>query len=82
MILPGYHRRGIGSRILGEMQERCRLEGVPLTLEASMQGERMYRARGFRLLKRFEMKVEEEEEAGGFMIYEPPLEERFEGQER
>lgn len=70
-VLPSYQRRGIGSKILGEIQEKCRKEGVPLALEASPAGEPMYRARGFKLMERFSMSLPGEEDNGGLMMYDP-----------
>lgn len=70
-VLPNYQRRGIGSTIMGEVQEMCRKEGVPLVLEASPEGEPMYLARGFKLLKRFGFSIEGENDRGGMMIYNP-----------
>jgi len=76
-VLPSYQRRGIGSRILGELQERCRQEGVPIALEASPAGEPLYRARGFKLMERFAMTLPDvanttsQADAGGLMMYDP-----------
>ncbi|KAH8603075.1 hypothetical protein B0O99DRAFT_588125 [Bisporella sp. PMI_857] len=63
---------GIGKRLMGEVIKKAEKEGVVVGLEASEEGEKMYRRVGFRLLGRFDQGnlVENNEEVGGIMIWE------------
>jgi len=75
VVSPGHQRRGIGKALMMQVMQMARDEKVPLGLEASIEGERLYTKLGFELLRRFGMNIEgleEEEKYGGLMVYYPP----------
>ena len=47
-IDPAYQRRGIGSKLMEWGMERSKEEGIPITLDASSAGLRLYQKLGFR----------------------------------
>ena len=58
---PNAQRRGIGTSILGELQERARSRGVPLSLRAfviNFGAQRLYRRLRFREVSRDEQAIE------------------------
>jgi GNAT superfamily N-acetyltransferase len=75
VVCPGHQRRGIGKALMMQVIQKARDEKVPLGLEASAEGERLYTVLGFELLRRLGMNIEgmeEEEKSGGLMVYYPP----------
>ena len=65
---------GIGKRLIGEVLVWAEKEGVVVALEASEEGEWLYRSVGFELLGRFRMDKEYEKvlgEGGGIMMWSP-----------
>jgi ribosomal protein S18 acetylase RimI-like enzyme len=80
VIDAAYQKRGIGTRLMKEVIEKAERENVPIGLEASMEGERLYRGVGFDLLGRFEHQKEETDNpifppgywnGGGVMMWTP-----------
>lgn len=53
VVLPEFQGRGIGKRLMGEVISRAEEENVPIGIEASAEGEIMYRRVGFKLVSRF-----------------------------
>lgn len=69
VVSSGFQRRGLGRMLMEEVLRRAREEGVVVGLEASADGEKLYRRLGFELRGRFEMEVGEG--GGGVMMWEP-----------
>ncbi|KAA8911078.1 acyl-CoA N-acyltransferase [Sphaerosporella brunnea] len=63
-------RRGVGTALMRVGMRAAEEDGVPLALEASDQGEGLYRKLGFRLRRRFNLYFEGE--SGGVMVWTPP----------
>ncbi len=63
--------RGIGKKLMSEVVERAGTEGVVVGLEASAEGERLYRSVGFELLARFTGDPIGGKEEGGVMMWRP-----------
>ncbi|KAI5819005.1 acyl-CoA N-acyltransferase [Pyronema omphalodes] len=73
VVSPGHQKRGVGSRLMRVVLERAEVEGVVVGLEASPEGEALYRRLGFVLLQRFKNKLGDwENEQGGVFLWEPP----------
>jgi GNAT superfamily N-acetyltransferase len=77
VIDPAYQRMGVGKRLMKVILERAEKENVPVGLEASMEGEGLYRSIGFDLLGRFVEKSflnfpAEYWGCGGVMMWMPP----------
>jgi ribosomal protein S18 acetylase RimI-like enzyme len=73
VVRTEYQGMGIGKRLMREVLKRAQGEGVVVGLEASEEGEWMYRSVGFKLLGRFEQ-GEYEEVLGrgwGIMMWTP-----------
>ncbi|KAI9735735.1 MAG: hypothetical protein M1818_006343 [Claussenomyces sp. TS43310] len=66
VVLEEWQMQGIGKRLMKEAFVRAQQDGVPVCLEASAQGEMMYRKLGFQLLGRFSGHMETK---GGIMIW-------------
>jgi len=72
VVSPDFHRRQIGKRLMNEVLKRAEEDNVPVGLEASVKGEKLYNAMGFELLARFnEAQSAFEERKGGFMMWSP-----------
>lgn len=72
VVRPDYQRRGIGSKIMRIVMDMAKREKVPLVLEATAEGEKLYSHLGFRLVSRFQLTIfNTDKEAGGLMAYEP-----------
>lgn len=70
MVAPDYERQGIGGRLLRWGIENGREEGVPVTLNASPHGLRLYERHGFRDVGHV-LVGEEQVDYGPFMIWDP-----------
>jgi len=53
VVSPEWQGKGVGTLLLKELLDRARKEGVIVGLEASPDGEHLYRKVGFELLSRF-----------------------------
>jgi ribosomal protein S18 acetylase RimI-like enzyme len=63
---------GVGKALLKPALERAEREGLPVALEASADGERLYRSAGFELLDRFLFRIIESDAwSGGVMMWKP-----------
>ncbi|KAF8860087.1 hypothetical protein BDZ45DRAFT_672806 [Acephala macrosclerotiorum] len=71
VIREEFQGRKAGKRLMAEVIQRAEAENVVVGLEASKEGEPMYRSVGFGLLARFTGGAEFEERAGGVMMYAP-----------
>jgi ribosomal protein S18 acetylase RimI-like enzyme len=77
VVSKEFQGRKIGKALMGEVTKRAQAEGVCVGLEASAQGEMMYRSVGFELISRFQplkgmdYGAEQDGEAGGIMIWKP-----------
>lgn len=69
VVSSGWQRRGVGGLLMEEVLTRARGEGVVVGLEASGDGERLYRKLGFELRGRFDMVVGPD--VGGIMMWTP-----------
>jgi GNAT superfamily N-acetyltransferase len=65
-----WQRKGIGMKIMEQVLEKAQSEGVIIGLEASAEGERLYRKCGFELLAKFTQEIEMLGQ-GGIMIWRP-----------
>jgi predicted N-acetyltransferase YhbS len=81
VVDAAYQKRGIGKRLMKEVIEKAEKENVPIALEASMEGERLYSSVGFDLLGRYKHQKEETDNSifppnywngGGIMMWTPP----------
>lgn len=63
--------RGIGKRLMSEVLRRAGEEGVVVGLEASPEGECLYRSVGFELLGRFSGETIGVADQGGIMLWRP-----------
>ncbi|MCJ1350225.1 MAG: hypothetical protein MMC33_000206 [Icmadophila ericetorum] len=78
-----WQRQGVGKLLMQEVLERAKKEGVCVGVEASKEGEGLYRKCGFGLLGRFELIVPgAEPDDGGVMVWEPWSQEEEEEQQR
>lgn len=81
VVLKEFHRRGVGRLLITEGIKKAEADRVCLGLEASKEGELLYRSVGFKLIARFSMVLaEEERDTGGIMIYTPAAVENAENQ--
>ncbi|RDL42471.1 uncharacterized protein BP5553_02450 [Venustampulla echinocandica] len=72
VVLKEFQGRGAGKLLMGQVVKRAEAEGVPVGLEASMEGERLYRSVGFKVLSRFSLVLSEaDRDTGGFMLWSP-----------
>ncbi|OAF58699.1 hypothetical protein VC83_04973 [Pseudogymnoascus destructans] len=72
VVAEQWRGRGVGKKLMAWVLEQAQKEGVVVSLEASMMGERLYRSIGFDLLDRFIMKIDENDESeGGIMMWSP-----------
>ncbi|KAB8261553.1 acyl-CoA N-acyltransferase [Aspergillus pseudonomiae] len=72
VVSADWRRRGIGRRLMGEAMRRAQEEGVVVGLEASGDGEQLYRSLGFELRGRFCMILGSEDgNVGGIMMWRP-----------
>lgn len=69
VVSSSYQRRGVGRLLMGEVLQRARDEGVVVGLEASAEGEKLYRNLGFELRGPFSMILGLS--AGGVMMWTP-----------
>ncbi|KFY00914.1 hypothetical protein V495_07098 [Pseudogymnoascus sp. VKM F-4514 (FW-929)] len=72
VVSEPWQGRGIGKKLMAWVVAQAQKEGVVIGLEASGQGERLYRSMGFDLLDRFILLIDEtEENVGGIMMWSP-----------
>lgn len=69
VVSSDYQRRGIGKRLMCEILGRAEEEGVVVGLEASEDGEKLYRSLGFELRGHFSMVIGRP--VGGIMMWTP-----------
>lgn len=68
IVIPGWQRRGVGQALMKAGLDMARAEGLPMTLEATTEGEHLYKALGFKLLTPYQRSFEK---AGGMMYWYP-----------
>lgn len=72
VVSQEFQRRGVGRALMNEVVSRAEEQGVPIQLEASPEGEKLYKSIGFELLDRFMNPFgESEKNEGGVMIWHP-----------
>jgi ribosomal protein S18 acetylase RimI-like enzyme len=74
VVSPEWQGKGVGTILMKEVMDRARKEGVIVGLEASPDGEFLYRKVGFELLSRFyyeEGSPIASPNAGGIMMWTP-----------
>jgi ribosomal protein S18 acetylase RimI-like enzyme len=74
VVSPEWRGKGVGTQLMKEVLDRARKEGVIVGLEASADGEHLYRKLGFELLSRFyydEGSSIASPNEGGVMIWKP-----------
>ncbi|TGO63790.1 hypothetical protein BOTNAR_0096g00260 [Botryotinia narcissicola] len=72
VVLPEYQGKGIGRLLMEYILERAGKENVPAGLTASIEGEKLYRKLGFRMLGDFYTRVgRQHADGGGHMIWWP-----------
>ncbi|CEO59927.1 hypothetical protein PMG11_04577 [Penicillium brasilianum] len=69
VVASSHQRRGIGQRLMAEAMQRAQQEGVVVGLEASADGEKLYRSLGFEMRGPYSMAVGPPR--GGFMMWTP-----------
>lgn len=69
VVSSQYQRRGLGRMLMNEVLTRAQADGVVVGLEASEDGEKLYRSLGFELRGRFSMNLGTE--VGGVMMWSP-----------
>lgn len=67
VVGESWQRKGVGRVLMAEVLDRAKVEGVMVGLEASKEGEGLYRKLGFRLRRRFA----EGDVCGGVMEWVP-----------
>ena len=70
VVASEWQRKGVGRLLMGVVLERARDDGVIVGVEASPEGERLYRALGFQMLGPF-CKTLQGTSGGGVMLWEP-----------
>ena len=79
-VSPDWQKRGVGAALMEEVLSRAKQEAVPVGLEASPAGEKLYKKIGFRKLADFDPGFAQEvggvapnlfEEGGGLYVWEP-----------
>lgn len=65
---PKFQRRGVGSLLIKHAQKLAAEENLPLTLEASIVGRKLYLKNGFKLVGEVKLC---EEFSDGLMVWEP-----------
>ncbi|KAE8313386.1 acyl-CoA N-acyltransferase [Aspergillus transmontanensis] len=70
VVSGDWRRRGIGRRLMGEVLRRAQEDGVVVGLEASEDGEKLYRSLGFELRGRFSLLLGGQD-GGGIMMWRP-----------
>jgi ribosomal protein S18 acetylase RimI-like enzyme len=71
-VRPQFQGMGVGRKLVGEVTRRAEREGVVVGLEASEQGEKLYRKCGFELLGRFDPNFPDaKKDVGGVMMWVP-----------
>ena len=75
VVLREFQGRKIGKMLMGEVTKKAQAEGVVIALEASSEGEFLYRSVGFEMVSRFPilegMEYGPEGNMGGFMMWKP-----------
>lgn len=73
-VHPDWQRKGIGMKMMEEVIWRAQKEGVIIGLEATSEGEQLYRKCGFEILSKFTMELGTlmDPSKGGIMIWRPP----------
>lgn len=74
VVSPEWQGKGVGTLLIKELLDRARKEGVVVGLEASADGEHLYRKVGFELLSRFyyeEGSPIASPNEGGVMMWKP-----------
>jgi ribosomal protein S18 acetylase RimI-like enzyme len=74
VVSPDWRGKGVGTLLMKEVLDRARKEGVIVGLEASADGEFLYKKAGFELLSRFyfeEGSPIASPNAGGIMMWKP-----------
>lgn len=69
VVSSSFHRKGIGRALMEQVLQRAQEENVVVSLEASEDGEKLYRALGFELRGRFSMNFGVP--VGGIMMWTP-----------
>ncbi|KAJ5454593.1 uncharacterized protein N7458_005549 [Penicillium daleae] len=69
VVSSSHQRRGVGQALMAEVLQRAQQEGVVVGLEASGDGEKLYRLLGFEMRGPFSMIVGPP--VGGFMMWTP-----------
>lgn len=74
VVLPQFQGKGVGKQLIAEVTKRAVEENVVVGLEATKEGEILYRRVGFELLARFTPHPGYEflEEGGGVFLWTPP----------
>ena len=67
VVRQGWRRKGIGTQLMGMVLNKAAAEGVPVTLEATERGEKLYTKLGFEVIERLE--VGDGEEGGALMLW-------------
>jgi GNAT superfamily N-acetyltransferase len=71
VVTREWQGKGIGKRLIAEVLERAKKEGVVVGVEATAEGEIVYKRVGFELLARFTGVQIAGKDAGGIMIWKP-----------
>jgi ribosomal protein S18 acetylase RimI-like enzyme len=69
VVSSSHQRRGVGQALMAEVLQRAQQEGVVVGLEASGDGEKLYRLLGFEMRGPFSMIIGPP--VGGFMMWTP-----------
>jgi len=67
VVQQGWRRKGIGTRLMGMVLDKAAAEGVPVTLEATERGEKLYTKLGFKVVERPE--AGDGNEGGALMLW-------------
>ncbi len=71
VVSEEWRRRGLGRALMNQMITIADRQNVPVSLEASADGEFMYSSLGFELLARFDSLFDEQEQNGGGVMLRP-----------